>query len=176
MRTDLSFVLNGSAVSVTVDGHTRLIDVLRGHLGLTGTKEGCGEGECGACTVIVDGRAVNSCLYPAHEAEGKSVITIEGLQSPGPKLSAIQEAFVENGAIQCGFCTPGMIMSTKALLDASPEPTPEEIREALSGNLCRCTGYVQILEAVKQASSELAQLRSSCDADAAATGGQGEVR
>lgn len=163
MRTELSFVLNGSAVSVTVDGHARLIDVLRRHLGLTGTKEGCGEGECGACTVIIDGRAVNSCLYPAHEAEGKSVVTIEGLQSPGPRLSPIQAAFVESGAIQCGFCTPGMVMSTKALLDSNPEPTAEEIREALSGNLCRCTGYVQIIEAVRNASSALGQLRLGPD-------------
>lgn len=155
MKTDVSFILNGLNVTVTVEGHSRLIDVLRGLLGHTGTKEGCGKGECGACTVIVDGRAVNACLYPALEVEGKSVTTIEGLRGPGNELSSIQQAFVDHGAIQCGFCTPGMIMSTKALLDSNPDPTEEEIRSALLGNLCRCTGYVQIVEAVKQAVMQL---------------------
>ncbi len=155
MKTEISFILNGSEVKVTVDGHLRLIDVLRNTMGLTGTKEGCGEGECGACTVIVDGKAVNSCLYPAHEIEGKSVITIEGLHAPKHKLSKIQQAFVDHGAIQCGFCTPGMIMSAKALLDSNPNPSDEEIREALQGNLCRCTGYVQIVEAVKRVAKQL---------------------
>lgn len=155
MKTEISFILNGSEITVTVDGSHRLIDILRGPLGQTGTKEGCGEGECGACTVIVDGRAVNSCLYPAHEVEGKSVTTIEGLQRPKNKLSFIQQAFVDHGAIQCGFCTPGMIMSAKALLDNNPAPSEEEIREALLGNLCRCTGYVQIVEAVKKAAIHL---------------------
>ena len=155
MKTEISFILNGSEVKVTVDGHLRLIDVLRNTMGLTGTKEGCGEGECGACTVIVDGKAVNSCLYPAHEIEGKSVITIEGLHVPKYKLSKIQQAFVDHGAIQCGFCTPGMIMSVKALLDSNPNPSDEEIREALQGNLCRCTGYVQIVEAVKRVARQL---------------------
>jgi len=150
MKKRISFTLNGSRVSVTVDSHQCLLDVLRGPLRLTGTKEGCGEGECGACTVIVDDLAVNSCLYPAFEVEGKSVMTIEGITGPKNKLDVIQEAFVTNGAIQCGFCTPGMILSTKALLDSNPEPSDEEIRDALSGNLCRCTGYVQIIEAVKQ--------------------------
>lgn len=151
MKTEISFLLNGSEVKVTVEEHHRLINVLRGPLGLTGTKEGCGEGECGSCTVIIDGRAINSCLYPALEAEGKSVITIEGLRGPNNKLSAIQQAFVDQGAIQCGFCTPGLVMSAKALLDSNPEASEEEIREAIKGNLCRCTGYVQIIEAVKQA-------------------------
>jgi carbon-monoxide dehydrogenase small subunit len=155
MKTEISFILNGSEVSVMVDGHLRLLDVLRRTLGLTGTKEGCGEGECGACTVIVDGIAVNSCLYPAYEIEGKSVITIEGLVSPRHKLSKIQQAFVDNGAIQCGFCTPGMIISAKALLDSNPNPSEEEIREAFQGNLCRCTGYVQIIEAVQQVAGQL---------------------
>jgi len=155
MRTEISFTLNGSEVRVTVDGHHRLIDILRGPLGQTGTNEGCGEGECGACTVIVDGQAVSSCLYPALEVEGKSVITIEGLQGPKNKLSVIQQAFVDHGAIQCGFCTPGMIMSAKALLDSNPFPSDEDIRDALLGNLCRCTGYVQIVEAVKKAASQL---------------------
>ena len=151
MKTKISFVLNGSEVILDVESHHRLIDILRGPLGLTGTKEGCGEGECGACMVIVDGRAINSCLYPALEVEGKSVTTIESLRGPGNKLAVLQQAFVDHGAIQCGFCTPGMIMAAKALLDSNPDPSEEEIREALMGNLCRCTGYVQIIEAVKKA-------------------------
>jgi len=155
MKKEINFVLNGSEVTVSVEAHKRLIDVLRGPLGHTGTKEGCGEGECGACTVIVDGHTVNSCLYPALEIEGKSVTTIEGLQGTDSTLSVIQQAFVEHGGIQCGFCTPGMIMSTKALLDSNPEPTDEEIRAALLGNLCRCTGYVQIIESVKSAADNL---------------------
>jgi carbon-monoxide dehydrogenase small subunit len=155
MKTEIAFILNGSEVTITVDGHHRLIDVLRKQLGQTGTKEGCGEGECGACTVIVDGRAVNSCLYPALEVEGKSVTTIEGLLGTKNELSVIQQAFVEQGAIQCGFCTPGMIMSAKALLDYNPDPSEEDIRDALLGNLCRCTGYVQIVEAVKEAAAQL---------------------
>ena len=155
MSKEISFILNGSKVRVAVEGHHRLIDILRGPLGQTGTKEGCGEGECGSCTVIIDGRAVNSCLYPALEAEGKTVTTIEGLQGTKNELSAIQRSFVEEGAIQCGFCTPGMIMSAKALLDSNPAPSEEEIRDALQGNLCRCTGYVQIIEAVKEAARKL---------------------
>lgn len=155
MKTEISFILNGSEVKVMVDGHLRLIDVLRDTMSLTGTKEACGEGECGACTVIVDGRAVNSCLYPALEIEGKNVTTIEGLRMPEHKLSKIQQAFVDYGAIQCGFCTPGMIMSAKALLDSNPNPSDEEIRDALQGNLCRCTGYVQIVEAVKRVAKQL---------------------
>jgi aerobic-type carbon monoxide dehydrogenase small subunit (CoxS/CutS family) len=155
MSKEISFILNGSEVKVAVEGHHRLIDILRGPLGQTGTKEGCGEGECGSCTVIIDGRAVNSCLYPALEAEGKTVTTIEGLQGTKNELSVIQESFVEEGAIQCGFCTPGMIMSAKALLDSNPAPSEEEIRDALQGNLCRCTGYVQIIEAVKEAARQL---------------------
>jgi carbon-monoxide dehydrogenase small subunit len=155
MKKEINFVLNGSEVTVTAAAHKRLIDLLRGVLGHTGTKEGCGEGECGACTVIVDGRAVNSCLYPALEAEGKNITTIEGLRSIDNKLSVIQQAFVEHGGIQCGFCTPGMIMSTKALLDYNSGPTEEEIRDALVGNLCRCTGYVQIMDSVKSAAQKL---------------------
>lgn len=155
MRKEVAFNLNGSPVFATVEAHKRLIDVLRDPLGEKGTKEGCGEGECGACTVIVDGRAVNSCLYPALEIDGKNVTTIEGLLGTGNQLSVIQQAFVDHGGIQCGFCTPGMVMSVKALLDASPDPTEEEICDALVGNLCRCTGYVQIIESVKAAARKL---------------------
>ncbi|MFB0566670.1 MAG: (2Fe-2S)-binding protein [Candidatus Aminicenantaceae bacterium] len=158
MKTEISFQLNGEEVTVMAEAHYRLIDLLRGPLGLTGTKEGCGEGECGACTVIVNGRAVNSCLYPALEIEGKSVTTIEGLLGPRNRPSILQQGFIDHGAIQCGFCTPGMIMSAKALLDSNPEPSEEEIREALLGNLCRCTGYVQIVEAVKKAANELKRM------------------
>jgi carbon-monoxide dehydrogenase small subunit len=155
MRHELSFVLNGTEVRVAVTDHMRLIDCLRETLHLTGTKEGCGEGECGACTVLINGLAVNSCLYPALEAEGKNIVTIEGIKRPENKLSFLQQAFVDSGAIQCGFCTPGMILSAKALLDANPDPHDKEIREALQGNLCRCTGYVQILEAVKKAAVDM---------------------
>ena len=159
MRKEISFEVNGAEVTVLASAHARLIDVLRGPLGLTGTKEGCGAGECGACTVIVDGRSVNSCLYPAFEIEGRSVTTIEGLGPGGNTLGPIQQAFVDAGAVQCGFCTPGMIMSTKALLDARPDPTDEEIRRALVGNLCRCTGYVQIVDAVKRAAGVLKEAK-----------------
>ena len=155
MKKEISFLLNGSKVTVIAEGQARLIDILRISLDHTGTKEGCGEGECGACTVLINGRAVNSCLYPALEVEGQQVTTIEGLQSPKNRLSVIQQAFVDQGAIQCGFCTPGMILSTTALLDSNSNPSDEEIRYALSGNLCRCTGYVQIIEAVKWAASQL---------------------
>lgn len=155
MKKQISLTLNGSRIDVTVDGHQSLLDLLRGPLGMTGTKEGCGEGECGACTVLVDGLAVNSCLYPAFEAQDKNVLTIEGLADRNNRLSIIQQAFVDSGAIQCGFCTPGMILSAKALLDSQPDPTDADIREALSGNLCRCTGYMQIVEAVKKAANGL---------------------
>lgn len=155
MKTEIEFTINGSVVTVTVKPDQRLIDILRDHLNLTGTKEGCGEGECGACTVIVDDLAVNSCLYPALEIEGKNVLTIEGLLEKGNQLSILQAAFVEKGGIQCGFCTPGMIMSAKALLDSNPNPTNREIRDALVGNLCRCTGYVQIIDSIKLAAARL---------------------
>ena len=151
--TSCSFEVNGAPVTVEVAPTDRLIDVLRGPLGLTGTKEGCGNGECGACTVIIDGRAINACLYPALEAEGREIITIEGLMAPGGRLSPVQRAFVETTGVQCGFCTPGMVMSATALLAENPLPDSAEIRQALKGNLCRCTGYVQILESVRVAAT-----------------------
>jgi carbon-monoxide dehydrogenase small subunit len=177
---EISFELNGDPVTVAVRPHQRLLDVLRGPLGLTGTKEGCGEGECGACTVLVDGQAVNSCLVPAPEAAGTRVVTIEGLAGPRRGLSTLQQAFVDAGAIQCGFCTSGMILSARALLDARPDPTDDEIREALLGNLCRCTGYVQILQAVRLAAAREAGNEAAApptppaaDAPDGARGGEG---
>lgn len=153
MKKTITFTLNGTQINVAADSDQTLLDILRGALCMTGTKEGCGEGECGACTVLVDDSAINACLYPAFEAAGKSVTTIEGIAGTRNRLSIIQQAFVDSGAIQCGFCTPGMILSTKALLDTQPDPSEAEIRKALSGNLCRCTGYVQIIEAVKKAAA-----------------------
>ncbi len=151
LRKLVRFNLNGQAVEAEVMSHKMLSNVLRDTFEFTGTKEGCGQGECGACTVLVDGESVNSCLYPAFEVDGKTVTTIEGLVGEGNQLDPIQTAFVENGGIQCGFCTPGMIMSTKAMLKRNAHPTEEEIRKGISGNLCRCTGYVQIVESIKQA-------------------------
>ncbi len=156
MRLLLTFQLNGTRVDCLASPQDRLLDVIRSQLAHTGTKEGCGEGECGACTVLVDDRAINACLYPALEAEGRRITTIEGLAGPRGGLSPIQQAFVETGAIQCGFCSPGMIMASHALLQANPSPSDAEIREALQGNLCRCTGYVQILAAVRLAAQRLA--------------------
>lgn len=155
MNKKISFTLNGSTIDVAANSHQTLLELLRESLHMTGTKEGCGEGECGACTVLIDGMAVNSCLFPAFEVAGKTVTTVEGITGKRNQLSDIQQAFVDSGAIQCGFCTPGMILSTKALLDTHPDPSEEDIREALSGNLCRCTGYVQIIEAVKKAAALL---------------------
>jgi carbon-monoxide dehydrogenase small subunit len=153
MKREMQFTLNGEEVRVEVDPAWTLLHVLREVLELTGTKFGCGYGECGACTVIMDGQAVNSCLLPALEAEGRSVTTIEGVAGKDGTLDPIQKAFIEHGAVQCGFCTPGMIMSAKALLDETQNPTDDEIKEGIAGNLCRCTGYVKIVEAVKAAAS-----------------------
>ncbi len=164
MKKEIHFVLNGYEVSAEVESHKMLLHVLREQFQLTGTKEGCGQGECGACTVLVDGLNVDSCMYPAFEVDGKSVTTIEGLVGEGNALHPIQRAFVEGGGIQCGFCTPGMIMSTKALLDEKPDPTEEEIKKGISGNLCRCTGYVQIVESIEKA-SELMKAESMNESD-----------
>jgi carbon-monoxide dehydrogenase small subunit len=149
MDREIEFTLNGNKTIVAIEDHWTLLHLLREELGFLGTKEGCGSGECGACTVIVDGDAINSCLFLAAEVEGREVLTIEGLAATDGTLHPIQQSFVENGAIQCGFCSPGMIMSTKALLDENPNATLEDIKHALAGNLCRCTGYVQIFDAVK---------------------------
>ena len=145
-----SFNLNGKSTSVEVKSDTTLLETLRQHLGMTGTKEGCGKGECGACTVIVDGKAVNSCLILTSQINGANVVTIEGLASEGV-LDHLQTSFMEAGAVQCGFCTPGMIMSARALLLKNPSPTAEQIKESIAGNLCRCTGYVKIADAIKKA-------------------------
>lgn len=153
----IRFTVNGESVTLGVRPDWNLLRVLREELELTGAKEGCGAGECGACTVIVNGKAVNACLFPAVEADGAEITTIEGLAQPGGELHPIQRAFLEKGAVQCGFCTPGMILSAKALLDRVPVPSEEEIRTALAGNLCRCTGYVQIIEAVQAAAEELSR-------------------
>jgi len=154
MKTIIQLTVNGEPVEAAVEPNKTLLQLLREDLGLTGTKHGCGLGDCGACTVIVDGMPVNSCLVLAVQAAGREVLTIEGLAENG-KLHPIQQAFVDKGAIQCGFCTPGMILSAKALLDANPMPTEHEIRTAISGNLCRCTGYQKIVEAVQEAAKTI---------------------
>jgi len=154
----IRLTVNGREIECETDAETRLLDLLRDTLSLTGTKEGCGEGECGACTILVDGRPVNSCLVLAPSVDGKSVTTIEGLRE-GNRLHPIQDAFVAAGGVQCGFCTPGFIMSTYALLVKNPHPTDDEIRTALEGNLCRCTGYDRILDAVRLAAKSMASTR-----------------
>lgn len=150
----LSFTLNGDPTEVIVKDNMTLLDLLRDKLGLTGTKKGCEQGECGACTVMLDGKPVNSCCTLAVECEGREVVTIEGI-AKGGKLHPIQRQFIEKWALQCGYCTPGMIMSAKALLDVNPHPTELEIREAIEGNLCRCTGYAKIVEAIQAAAAEV---------------------
>lgn len=147
---EIKFVLNGKKYSLKVKPWQILLELIREDLNLTGTKEGCGQGECGSCTVIMNGKTVNSCLVPAIEADGQEILTIEGL-SDNDRLHPIQEAFVSQSGMQCGFCTPGMIMSAKALLDSNPDPTEAEIRESISGNFCRCTGYTKIIESISAA-------------------------
>jgi carbon-monoxide dehydrogenase small subunit len=150
----VSFTVNNKRVSVTTSPSRTLLDILREDLGLTGTKEGCAKGECGACTVIMDGKAVTSCLVIAAQLDGRDILTVEGLASDRIG-KALQEAFVEAGAVQCGYCIPGFLMSARALLAETPRPTLDEIKEGLSGNLCRCTGYVKIFDAVELAAQRL---------------------
>ena len=150
IKAEIAFTVNGEPKKLHAYPMERLLDVLRLEFGLTGAKEGCGEGECGSCSVLMNGKLVNSCLIPALQAAGTNLTTIEGV-ADGPQLSALQAAFLECGGAQCGICTPGMILASCHLLDKKPEPTLDDIREALSGNLCRCTGYMQIFDAVAQA-------------------------
>jgi carbon-monoxide dehydrogenase small subunit len=154
MKKTIEFKLNGKLISREVPAHRLLLDFLRDEIGLTGTKEGCGTGDCGACTVFLNGKAVNSCLVLSGELDGADIVTIEGLKI-GEELHPIQKAFLEDGGAQCGYCTPGMLMMSKALLEANPNPTEEEIRFALAGNLCRCTGYAKIVQAVQDAAAVL---------------------
>jgi len=153
-KVSVSFTLNGDSVTTEVPMTWTLLKTLREYFELTGAKEGCGVGECGACTVIMDGEAINSCLCPIPEVEGRSVTTIEGLADEDGTLHPLQDAFLRNNGVQCGFCTSGMIMSSKALLDQNPDPTEDDIRTTIAGNFCRCTGYVQIVESVEMAAKE----------------------
>ena len=159
MKREILFTLNGIEVSVFIKGHERLIDVLRTHLDLTGTKEGCNDGNCGACTVIMDGHIVNSCLVLGVEAEGREITTIEGVVKDG-ELHPLQTAFLDQAALQCGFCTPGLILAAKALLDEEPDPSEARIRAWLANNLCRCTGYDKIVRAIRQAAAELKEVKA----------------
>jgi len=153
MKT-INMKINGAKRQIEIDENDRLLDVIREGFHLTGTKEGCGEGECGVCSVLLDGKLVNSCMIMAFQAEDREVITIEGL-GENEKIDPIQQAFIDTGAVQCGFCTPGMVLSAKALLMKNPTPTKQEIRRGISGNLCRCTGYEKIVEAVELASKRI---------------------
>jgi len=157
-RIALSLTINGERHEVLAEPHRTLLDVLRADLGLTGTKENCLEAECGVCTVLLDGRAVNACILLAAQCQGRDVLTIEGLGRDG-RLHALQRAFIDHGAVQCGYCIPAMILTAKAYLDEHAEPTEAEVREALAGNLCRCTGYQKIADAVLAAARELAHRR-----------------
>jgi len=152
----LTLTVNGDPVDLAVTPNSTLLEVLRNHLGLTGVKEGCSEGTCGACTVLMDGRPIRSCITLAVEAEGAEILTIEGVAASG-ELHPVQEAFVDHGAVQCGFCTPGMVLASKALLDKDPSPSDDAIRNALAGNFCRCTGYTKILQAVRAAADNISK-------------------
>jgi carbon-monoxide dehydrogenase small subunit len=153
MKHRIAVTINGQKVTADVDSHRTLLEFLRDQLDLVGVKEGCGDGECGACTVLIDGEPIRSCLVLAVEVQGAEIVTIEGL-AQGDELDPLQRAFVEAGAVQCGFCTPGLILATKALLDRHPRPSEEQIREAIGGHLCRCTGYETILGAIKSVGSQ----------------------
>ncbi|OGQ78556.1 MAG: (2Fe-2S)-binding protein [Deltaproteobacteria bacterium RIFCSPLOWO2_12_FULL_60_19] len=159
MKKTIHVTLNGRPTNLEVPAHRLLLDLLRDEIGLTGTKEGCGTGDCGACTVLLDGKPVNSCLIFSGELDGADIVTIEGLKI-GPELHPVQKAFIQDGGAQCGYCTPGMLMMAKSLLDENPDPSDEEIRFALSGNLCRCTGYAKIVQAVQDAAAELRAKRA----------------
>lgn len=150
-RKDIALTVNGRQYALDIKVNRALLDVLRDDLGLTGTKEGCGSGDCGACTVLLDGKSVNACLVLAVEVDGREIVTVEGL-AQNDKLDPIQEAFVQEGAVQCGFCTSGMLMAGKGLIAENPAPTEGEVRKAIAGNLCRCTGYVRIVKAIMKAS------------------------
>jgi carbon-monoxide dehydrogenase small subunit len=154
----IKFVINGQSCEVQVKPWRTLLEMIREDLNLTGTKEGCGHGECGSCTVIMGGETVNSCLVPALEADGQEIVTIEGLSEAG-NLHPIQEAFVEHSGMQCGFCTPGMVISAKALLDRNPDPSEKQIRDAIAGNFCRCTGYTKIVESISAAARALREVK-----------------
>jgi carbon-monoxide dehydrogenase small subunit len=159
MKKIIHVALNGKKTTLEVPAHRLLLDLLRDEIGLTGTKEGCGTGDCGACTVLLNGKAVNSCLIFSGELDGTDIVTIEGLKI-GPELHPVQQAFIQDGGVQCGYCTSGMLMMSKALLDENPDPSEEEIRFAISGNLCRCTGYAKIVKAVQDAGRELRARRA----------------
>jgi aerobic carbon-monoxide dehydrogenase small subunit len=160
MKKSITLSVNGNLYALEVDAKDLLLDVIREKVGLTGTKEGCGTGECGACTVLLDGEAVNSCLCLAIAMEGKEIVTVEGLGDPS-NLHPLQHAFIDNGAVQCGFCTPGLLMSAEALLRKNSDPTEQEIREGIAGNICRCTGYLKIVQSIEQAASMLRQAAST---------------
>lgn len=155
-KSTITLTVNGETHQISVKPNATLLDVLRDELDLTGTKQGCGTGDCGACTVIMDGKAVTACLVLAMKADGRNIVTIEGL-AHGDKLDPIQEAFWEKGAVQCGFCTPGMVLSTKALLDKNPNPTKDEIKAGIAGNLCRCTGYTKIIDGIQAAAQKMSE-------------------
>ena len=152
---NVNFKLNGKPVSIECDGKAILVDTIREQFGLTGTKKACGTGDCGACTVLLNGKAIRSCTYLTCMVDGKEVTTIEGVAKADGTLHPVQQAFLDAGAVQCGYCIPGMVLTTIALLNENPDPTDEEIRVALSGNLCRCTGYVKIIDAVKLAAARM---------------------
>jgi carbon-monoxide dehydrogenase small subunit len=151
----MQFQVNGTPHEIDAPPMRRLLDVLREELHLTGTKEGCGEGECGACSIIIDGEVINSCLVPVCQAQGRQILTVEGLAKDG-RLDPLQQAFLECGGAQCGICTPGMLIAARALLEIETQPTREQIKEAIAGNLCRCTGYVKIIDAIEQAANRQA--------------------
>jgi carbon-monoxide dehydrogenase small subunit len=159
MKKKIQLTLNGKKTELEVPTHRLLLDLLRDEIGLTGTKEGCGTGDCGACTVLLNGKPVNSCLIFSGELDGADVVTIEGLKI-GPELHPVQQTFIQDGGVQCGYCTSGMLMMSKALLDENPDPSEEDIRFAISGNLCRCTGYAKIVKAVQDAARELRARRA----------------